>query len=205
MTSSNPSNVGEMKGALKLAIFICSILFLLMVFLPMTGRAVVYQGSLGYHEVRSWYWDAEPGDVLHYDFVIENQVNADVFVMDESDYQDFLDGETFQYYTYASSLDTREGEKNWVIPDRDTYYVVLDNTEAGDAAPQVGESLNFTMNTTLHVTDQGPGSGVTGSDVQSGSIPYFNLHAYLIIIIGSAVVVGIMYKLHQDSWDRYYR
>ncbi len=61
--------------------------------------------------------------------------NIDVYVMDEVNYADYKDGDSFSYYSSLSRGDTSYWSADGTIHENGAYYIVIDNTDKGDASP----------------------------------------------------------------------
>ena len=61
--------------------------------------------------------------------------NVDVYVMDQMNFADYKDGDSFSYYSSLSRGDTSYWSADGTIRENDVYYIVIDNTDKGDASP----------------------------------------------------------------------
>lgn len=82
----------------------------------------------------------------------------DVFLMDAQDFDEYEDEQSdyIHYYVDGSALKIMNKRYNWVVPETNTYYIVVDNTIAPDAGANPRRSIN------VHVAiagEEAPGFG----------------------------------------------
>ncbi len=94
--------------------------------------------------------DLEKGDTIFIGFQVLGDVPIDLFVMNESNFRNYEDGETFYSYVEPRVLEATSVESNkFEAPVDGKYYIVFDNTskERGNASPD-GNSVevHYTIN-----------------------------------------------------------
>lgn len=73
---------------------------------------------------------------------------VDLFLMDAQDFDEYesvqqtWEAETFSYYVAGSALHVVSKTYTWVVPESNTYYIVVDNTEAPDDGAYAGRAVN---------------------------------------------------------------
>lgn len=90
---------------------------------------------------------------LTYDFIVREGPAIDVIVMDESEYTHFENGDRWEYYSQLSALDSTGDEISRTVS-RGSYYLILDNSNSGTAAPPSNfsndvVSVDFTIETAV--------------------------------------------------------
>lgn len=110
-----------------------------------------------------------PAMQVGYDVQVTDGPNIDIFVFDNANYQSYRDGREYEYRSGASDLDTGDSSNDFTIQDHGTWWIVLDNTNEGSAAPPtVGEGtaqVSWTVTTNVDVEEgirglPGPGIGL---------------------------------------------
>lgn len=116
-----------------------------------------------------------PTKDVSYDVEVQEGPNIDVMVLDNANYQQYRDGESFSYVDAWSDLDTGNTDTEFRLEERGTWWVVLDHTGQPDEGTQpatVGaESVTarYTVEAKTNVTDAakdevsqlpGPGAAV---------------------------------------------
>lgn len=71
---------------------------------------------------------------VSYDFIVRDGPAIDVIFMDESEFSYFQNGERWQYYRELSALDST-GDDLEALVESGSYYLIFDNSPAGEAAP----------------------------------------------------------------------
>lgn len=73
---------------------------------------------------------------------------VDLFLMDAQDFDEYESvqqtwaAETFSHYVAGSALHVVSKTYTWVVPESNTYYIVVDNTEAPDDGAYAGRAVN---------------------------------------------------------------
>ena len=82
----------------------------------------------------------------------------DVFLMDAQDFDEYEDerSDYIQYYVDGSALKIVKKRYTWVVPETNTYYIVIDNTIAPDAGANPSRSVNVKVAIT---GEEAPGFG----------------------------------------------
>jgi len=137
-----------------------------------------WSGSRDVHEGYYLYWHftvsgaSEPK--LEYTIVVSDGPAIDVFVMTEEGYYHYRNGESFLYYTAASVQNTYYASISWYIPGDGTYYIVVDNTDAGEAQPPwngVDDVANVEYDIALYEYVESDGSSGGSSGGTGGGMP----------------------------------
>lgn len=81
-----------------------------------------------------WTYEFDGETELSYQFTVREGPAIDAILTSESEYQHLKDGERFRYATEGSVLDSAGGEAT-ITPPEGTYYIVLDNSNLGEAVP----------------------------------------------------------------------
>ena len=66
---------------------------------------------------------------------LDGEPNIDIYFMDEVNFNQYKDGNSFNYIVSLSQPDTKDASKGPVNVDSDKYYWVVDNSDRGSAAP----------------------------------------------------------------------
>ena len=68
----------------------------------------------------------------------------DVFLMDAQDFDEYEDEKSdhIHYYIDGSALKIVKKRYTWMVPETNTYYIVIDNTIAPDAGANPSRSVN---------------------------------------------------------------
>ncbi|NIA10313.1 MAG: hypothetical protein GWP10_11455 [Nitrospiraceae bacterium] len=72
----------------------------------------------------------------------------DLFLMDAQDFDEYesvqqtWEVETFSYYVAGSALHVVSKTYTWAVPESNTYYIVVDNTDAPDDGAYAGRAVN---------------------------------------------------------------
>jgi len=85
----------------------------------------------------SWYveeFELTETATLFFEFVVRSGPAIDVFLLDESEYDQFRSGNRFRLYTDGSVLDA-EGGNTTITISAGSYYLIFDNSSLGDARP----------------------------------------------------------------------
>lgn len=72
---------------------------------------------------------------LSYVAEVTDGPRIDVFLMDNANHQRYRDGQDFSYHEEGSELDTARAERHLTVPETGTWWIVLDHTSRGEAAP----------------------------------------------------------------------
>lgn len=73
---------------------------------------------------------------------------VDLFLMNAQDFDEYesvqqtWEAETFSYYVAGSALHVVSKTYTWVVPKSNTYYIVVDNTDAPDYGSYAGRAVN---------------------------------------------------------------
>lgn len=86
-------------------------------------------------EYFSWDLQFSEDTDIGYDMVVRSGPNIDVFLIPESEWKPFQDGERFRYDSEASELDTANAQSGGVTISSGTYYFVLDNSNRATDPP----------------------------------------------------------------------
>lgn len=76
----------------------------------------------------------EPAD-LFYTVEVQGDIYIDVFLTDGTNFTYFEDGSEWEYYGSGSDFDTLAAEESFEMGTDRTYYLVVDHTDEGGAAP----------------------------------------------------------------------
>jgi len=141
---------------------------------------------------------------LEYTIVVRDGPAIDVFVMDEDEYYHYINGETFLFYTAASVENTYYASISWYIPGDGTYYIVVDNTDAGEAQPPWNgvddvARVEYDISVYKYVYESGGSSGGSSGGTDGSSGDYYSssmdwlwpLIAILVIVVIIVIVVAI--------------
>jgi len=85
----------------------------------------------------SWYaeeFGLTETATLFFEFVVRSGPAIDVFLLDESEYDQLRAENRFRIYTGGSVLDAKSGNATITLSPG-SYYVIFDNTSAGEAQP----------------------------------------------------------------------
>ena len=74
---------------------------------------------------KAWELPMEKGDLLY--LKLESDTDVNVWLLTPREYEAFKNNETFRYHAEASRKKTLGFTVTYVIPEKDTYYFVLDN------------------------------------------------------------------------------
>ena len=66
---------------------------------------------------------------------LDGEHNFDVYLLDDVNYQQFTNGNSFNYLSELSAPDAKGGQRGPVTITEDDYYLVVDNSNQGDSAP----------------------------------------------------------------------
>lgn len=122
-----------------------------------------------------------PAMEVGYEVQVTDGPNIDIFVFDNANYQNYQDGREYEYRSGPSDLDTADSRNEFTLEDHGTWWIVLDNTGEGSAAPPtVGEG-----------TAQVDWTARTNVDVEEGlrSLPSPGLIWVAVVGVGAAVAV----------------
>jgi hypothetical protein len=72
---------------------------------------------------------------LSYDAEVRGDIRIDVILTDETNFRYFEDGTDWEYYGEGSELDTLRASNEMEIGTDRNYYLIIDNTDEGRAAP----------------------------------------------------------------------
>jgi len=72
---------------------------------------------------------------LSYDVDVQGDIRIDVILTDGTNFQYFEDGTDWEYYGEGSELDTIRASNEINLGTDRTYYLIMDNTSEGQAAP----------------------------------------------------------------------
>lgn len=81
-----------------------------------------------------WTYEFDGETELSYQFTVREGPAIDAILTSESEYEHLKEGERFRYSSEGSVLDAAGGEKT-VTPPEGTYYLILDNSNLGEAVP----------------------------------------------------------------------
>jgi hypothetical protein len=124
--------------------------------------------------------------VRYYVAVTEGTL-LDILVMDESDYDDYLNADVFDYYPGSSKVNTDYIDKTFVYEDNEDLYLVVDNSEILTPPPEDPEEQNVTINYIIQWEEVEPP-------------PSRSFWAYVFFgIVGLLLVIVIFrHMMHQD-------
>lgn len=98
-----------------------------------------------------------PAMQVGYEVVVDDGPNIDIFVFDNANYQSYRDGREYEYRSGASDLDTGDSSNEFTLEEHGTWWIVLDNTNEGSAAPPtVGDGtaqVDWTVRTNVDVEE----------------------------------------------------
>jgi hypothetical protein len=80
-------------------------------------------------------FDPSERSVLDYDIEVEEDIRIDVILTDDTNLNYFENGDDWEYYTEGSDLDTVSADEEVALEGGETYYLIIDHTEEGGAAP----------------------------------------------------------------------
>jgi len=81
-----------------------------------------------------WRWSQNDGVTIGWTVEVTEGSAIDVIVMDESEFSKFEDGETYEYYTDGSDLETKAASKSITLS-AGSYRFILSNLDAGADEP----------------------------------------------------------------------
>ncbi|MFB6176712.1 MAG: hypothetical protein ABEI99_06135 [Halobaculum sp.] len=80
-------------------------------------------------------FDYSKSVVLNYQVEVQQDVPIDVILTDETNFRYFEDGSEWEYFTDGSDLETLSTSQEVNLSSETTYYLIIDNTSEGGAAP----------------------------------------------------------------------
>lgn len=86
-------------------------------------------------EFRGWRFSLDQDATLEYSYTVTEGPSIDVFLLDDRAYSHFKEEDNFQYISEGSALDAVSKSVEVDLPEGDEYVLVIDNTNAGEAAP----------------------------------------------------------------------
>lgn len=72
---------------------------------------------------------------LFYEVEVQSDIRIDVFLTDGTNFRYFEDDADWEYYTDGSDFDTLSTSQSFRLGPDQTYYLVVDHTDEGGAAP----------------------------------------------------------------------
>lgn len=86
-----------------------------------------------------------------YEVVVREGPNLDLLFVDNANHQKYEDGESFQYVSSRSVLDTGSAEQTFTLGTHDTWYLILDHTNRPEngADPATVDPESITVDWTL--------------------------------------------------------
>lgn len=88
---------------------------------------------------------------VDYDIQVQSGPNMDVMVMDNANFQRYSDGNSFEYVSSWSVLDTGSAEQQFTLEEHGTWHIVLDHTNDPDngASPSTVDPQSVTVGWTV--------------------------------------------------------
>lgn len=81
-------------------------------------------------EYKYWSFSLDENATVEYEFTVRNGPEMEIFVLKESEFQEFEDGNRFRGHSSSGT-----GGSNSVTLDAGDYEFVVDNTNAGNVSP----------------------------------------------------------------------
>ena len=143
------------------------------------------------------------GDQLSFAFETGNSTRIDVFAVDDLNYELYKDGLSFDYSTTGTFLNESEGSAIIDFTEKDYYYIIFDNTDAGDASPPTVNNGTVIVEAEITVYISSPSQPPPGADIEvtGSSDPYYYWPGYILVII--LVILIIVIILLVRSGDDY--
>lgn len=96
-----------------------------------------YSDTIDLNEDYYQYYEIEPSEEadLYYSVDVRSDVRIDVIFTDGTNFRYFENGDEWEYYADASDLDTLSAEESKQLSTDRSYYLIVDHTDEGGAAP----------------------------------------------------------------------
>jgi hypothetical protein len=72
---------------------------------------------------------------LQYEAVVRNGPAVDFYLLEQDEYTNYSNGDTFLYVSKGSAIDTKLAQVNVTVEEVKDYIFMIDNTTAGEASP----------------------------------------------------------------------